>query len=125
MTVERRMDTVERRRFWNDVDRLAAQAKNLPNWMRGNEEHDDRLLEHLDKTAEAFHPQYGPCDGLLDGRCSECNKVLARVEVLEAALGLRHSVLTRKLSEPGDDTAELMEEATAIEAALHPEEAGE
>lgn len=35
MTVERRMDTAERRRFWSDVDVLAAEAKRLPSWMRG------------------------------------------------------------------------------------------
>ena len=37
MTVERRMDTAERRRFWNDVDVLAAEAKRLPSWMRGKD----------------------------------------------------------------------------------------
>jgi hypothetical protein len=33
------MDTVERRRYWKDVEVLAAQAKRLPDWMRGREEH--------------------------------------------------------------------------------------
>jgi hypothetical protein len=31
------MDTAERRRFWNDVDMLAAEAKRLPGWMRGKD----------------------------------------------------------------------------------------
>lgn len=35
--IERRMDTVERRRYWKDVEVLAAQAKRLPNWMRGKD----------------------------------------------------------------------------------------
>jgi hypothetical protein len=43
--VERRMDTVERRRFWNDVDVLAAQAKRLPCWMRGREGQSSPLAE--------------------------------------------------------------------------------
>ena len=57
MTIERRMDTVERRRFWRDVDVLATQAKRLPSWMRGK---DDQSKPQVNSAS------YGEVSGVED-----------------------------------------------------------
>ncbi len=45
-----------------------------------DEEHYKALIRFIDKQAELVHPDYGPCDALVDGYCSMCTEFIRIVQ---------------------------------------------
>ena len=59
------------------IKRLSAENKRLEEWA-------NRMVISLDWYEENVHPDYGPCDAIADGHCTECERVFAENSRLES-----------------------------------------
>lgn len=59
------------------------QLRTLATENRSLKEHNTRMIEGFEQAAKR-HPWYGPCDGIAEGGCAECDKIYESLLTLAA-----------------------------------------